>query len=65
MIEIKIEGKEVVEGHWIYVECKDEDGNVYSEEGCVVSIDDEDVQMWGDGEGWSVDREEIVSVRWM
>ena len=62
MKEIKIEGKEVVKGDWIYVECKDEDGEAYSEEGCVVSIDDEEVNMFDGKEGWSVDRKEIVSV---
>jgi len=63
MKEIKIEGKEVVKGDWIYVECKDKDGEVYSEEGSVVFIDDEEVQMYDGIEGWSVDREEIVSAR--
>ena len=63
MKEIKIEGKEVVEGDWIYFVCKDKDGFVYSEEGIVVDIDDEEVQMYDGIEGWSVDREEIVSAR--
>ena len=64
MKEIKIEGKEVVKGDWIYVECKDSDGDVYSEEGCVVSIDDEEINMFDGKEGWSVDRGEIVKVGW-
>ena len=64
MKEIKIEGKEVVKGDWIYVECKDNDGDVYSEEGCVVSIDDDEINMFDGKEGWSVDRGEIVKVGW-
>ncbi len=64
MKEIKIEGKEVKEGDWIYVECKDKDGVVYSEEGSVVDIDDEEIQMYDGKEGWSVDRSEIVKVGW-
>ena len=65
MKEIKIEDKEVVKGDWIYVECKDEDGDVYSEEGSVVGIDKEEINMFDGKEGWSVDREEVVEVRWM
>ena len=42
--------------------CKDEDGYVYSEEGSVVSIDDDEINMFDGKEGWSVKREEIVSV---
>ena len=57
-----IEDKEVEKGDWIYVECKDKDGDVYSEEGSVVSIDDEEINMFDGKEGWSVKREEIVSV---
>ena len=64
MKEIKIEGKEVKEGDWIYVECKDKDGDVYSEEGSVVGIDDEEIQMFDGKEGWSLRREEIVKVGW-
>ena len=60
--EMMIDGKKVVKGDWIYVECKDNDGDVYSEEGSVVSIDDEEVNMFDGKEGWSVDRKEIVSV---
>ncbi len=63
-VSVKFEDKIVGEGDWIYVECKDKDGFVYSEEGCVVDIDDEEVQMYDGNEGWSVKREEIVSVRW-
>ena len=62
--KLNVEGKEVDKGDWIYVECKDEDGVVYSEEGSVVDIDDEEVQMFDGKEGWSVDREEIVKVGW-
>ena len=64
MKEIKIEGKEVVKGDWIYVECKDKDGDVYSEEGSVVDIDDDEINMFDGKEGWSVKREEIVKVDW-
>ena len=60
--EMMIDGKKVVKGDWIYVECKDNDGDVYSEEGSVLSIDDEEVNMFDGKEGWSVDRKEIVSV---
>lgn len=62
MKEIKIEGKGVEKGDWINVVCKDEDGYVYSEEGSVVSIDDDEINMFDGKEGWSVKREEIVSV---
>ncbi len=44
------------------VECKDKDGVVYSEEGSVVDIDDDEINMFDGKEGWSVKREEIVSV---
>ena len=55
--------KEIKKGDWIYVECKSiEDGEVYSEEGCVVSIDEEEINMFDGKEGWSVDRKEVVSV---
>ena len=57
--------REVVKGDWIYVECKDKDGVVYSEEGSVVSIDDEEVNMFDGKEGWSVDRKDIVEVDWV
>ena len=36
--------------------------NKISEEGSVLSIDDEEVNMFDGKEGWSVDRKEIVSV---
>ena len=64
MKEIKIEGRAVKVGDWIYVECKDKDGDVYSEEGSVVSIDDDEVNMFDGKEGWSVKREDIVKVDW-
>ena len=57
--------RKVVKGDWIFVECKDKDGVVYSEEGSVVSIDDEEVNMFDGKEGWSVDRKEIVEVDWV
>ena len=49
-----IDGKKVVKGDWIYVECKDKDGDVYSEEGSVLSIDDEEVNMFDGKEGWRI-----------
>ena len=63
--EIMIGERKVVKGDWIYVECKDKDGVVYSEEGSVVSIDDEEVNMFDGKEGWSVDRKDIVEVDWV
>ena len=60
-----IDERKVVKGDWIYVECKDKDGVVYSEEGSVVSIDDEEVNMFDGKEGWSVDRKDIVEVDWV
>ena len=62
MKEIKIEGKEVEKGDWIYVECKDKYGERYSEEGSVVSIDDEEINMFDGKEGWTVKRDEIKKV---
>ena len=63
--EMMIGEMKVVKGDWIYVECKDKDGVVYSEEGSVVSIDDEEVNMFDGKEGWSVDRKDIVEVDWV
>jgi hypothetical protein len=63
--EMMIGERKVVKGDWIYVECKDKDGVVYSEEGSVVSIDDEEVNMFDGKEGWSVDRKDIVEVDWV
>ena len=57
MKEVMIE--KVVKGDWIVVE-----GDGWSEEGCVVSINEEVVNMFDGKEGWSVDRDEIVRVRW-
>jgi hypothetical protein len=65
MKEMMIGERKVVKGDWIYVECKDKDGVVYSEEGSVVSIDDEEVNMFDGKEGWSVDRKDIVEVDWV
>ena len=62
--KLNVEGVEVKVGDWIYVECKDENGSVYSEEGSVVDIDDDEVQMFDGKEGWSVERGEIVKVGW-
>ena len=37
-------------------------GDGWSEEGCVVDIDDDEINMTDGKEGWCVDREEIESV---
>jgi hypothetical protein len=62
--KLNVEGRAVKVGDWIYVECGDEDGVVYSEEGSVVSIDDDEVNMFDGKEGWSVKIEDINKVDW-
>ena len=52
-----IDDKEVVKGDWIIVK-----GDGWSEEGCVVDIDEDEINMFDGKEGWCVDREEVVSV---
>ncbi len=58
--KMMIGGKKVEKGDWIVV------GLIYgwSESGCVVDVNEEEVNMYDGKEGWSVDREEIVSVGW-
>tara|TARA_R110002050_G_scaffold240997_1_gene377354 strand:+ start:293 stop:475 length:183 start_codon:yes stop_codon:yes gene_type:complete len=57
MPKLMIDGKEVEKGDWIIVE-----GDGWSEEGCVVDIDDDEINMYDGKEGWSVDREEITQI---
>ena len=57
MPKLMIDDKEVVKGDWIIVE-----GDGWSESGCVVDIDDDEINMYDGKEGWCVDREEIKSV---
>ena len=57
MPKLMIDDKEVVKGDWIIVE-----GDGWSEEGCVVDIDEDEINMTDGKEGWCVDREEIESV---
>ena len=54
-----IDDKEVVKGDWIIVE-----GDGWSEIGCVVDIDDDEINMYDGKEGWTVDREEITQINW-
>ena len=46
-------------GDWIVVK-----GDGWEEIGCVVDIDEDEINMFDGKEGWCVDREEIVSVSW-
>ena len=54
-----IDDKEVVKGDWIIVE-----GDGWSEIGCVVDIDDDEINMYDGKEGWTVNREEITQINW-
>tara|TARA_R100000808_G_scaffold19118_1_gene41613 strand:- start:31 stop:201 length:171 start_codon:yes stop_codon:yes gene_type:complete len=54
-----IDDKEVVKGDWIIVE-----GDGWSESGCVVDIDDDEINMYDGKEGWTVNREEITQINW-
>ena len=57
MPKLIIEGKEVEKGDWIVVK-----GDGWEEEGSVVSIDEDEINMYDGKEGWTVDREEIETV---
>ena len=57
MPKLMIENKEVVKGDWIVVK-----GDGWEEIGCVVDIDEDEINMYDGKEGWCVDREEIKSV---
>ena len=59
MPKLMIDGKEVEKGDWIIVE-----GDGWSEEGCVVDIDEDEINMYDGKEGWTVDREEITQINW-
>ena len=59
MPKLMIDDKEVVKGDWIIVE-----GDGWSEIGCVVDIDDDEINMYDGKEGWTVNREEITQINW-
>jgi len=59
MPKLMIDGKEVEKGDWIIVE-----GDGWSEIGCVVDIDEDEINMYDGKEGWCVDREEITQINW-
>ena len=59
MPKLMIDDKEVSKGDWIIVE-----GDGWSEIGCVVDIDDDEINMFDGKEGWTVDREEITQINW-
>ena len=56
-MDIIVEGKKLEKGDWIVVE-----GDNWEEDGCVVSIDAEEINMRDDKEGWTVDRSEIKKI---
>ena len=57
MPKLMIDDKEVSKGDWIIVE-----GDGWSEIGCVVDIDDKEINMFDGKEGWFVKRDEIRRV---
>ena len=57
MPKLIVEGREVEKGDWIVVE-----GDNWEEVGCVTDIDDEEINMRDDKEGWFVKRDEIRRV---
>jgi hypothetical protein len=59
MPKLMIDDKEVSKGDWIIVE-----GDGWSEIGCVVDIDDKEINMFDGKEGWTVNREEITQINW-
>ena len=59
MPKLMIDDKEVKRGDWIVVE-----GDGWSENGCVVDIDDNEINMFDGKEGWTVNREEITQINW-
>ena len=54
---MKVEGKSLEKGDWIVVE-----GDDWEENGMVVDIDDEEINMYDGKEGWTVKRDEIKKV---
>ena len=57
MPKLIVEGREVKRGDWIVVE-----GDNWEEDGCVVDIDEDEINMFDGKEGWSVKRDEIRRV---
>jgi hypothetical protein len=57
MTKLIVEGREVVIGDLIVVE-----GDNWEEIGMVVSVDDEEINMWDGKEGWFVKRDEIKKI---
>jgi len=55
--EMKVEGQKLEKGDWIVVE-----GDNWEENGMVVDIDDEEINMFDGKEGWTVKRDEIKKV---
>ncbi len=55
--EMKVEGQKLEKGDWIVVE-----GDNWEEDGMVVDIDDEEINMFDGKEGWTVKRDEIKKV---
>ena len=57
MTKLIVEGREVVKGDWIVVK-----GDNWEEIGMVVSVDDEEINMFDGKEGWFVKRDEIKKI---
>jgi len=57
MPKLIVEGRELEKGDWIVVE-----GDNWIEDGAVVSIDAEEINMYDGKEGWTVKRDEIKKI---
>ena len=57
MHKLIVEGSELEKGDWIVVE-----GDNWIEDGAVVSIDAEEINMYDGKEGWTVKRDEIKEI---
>ena len=57
MPKLIVEGRELEKGDWIVVE-----GDNWEEDGMVMSVDDEEVNMFDGKEGWFVKRDEIKKI---
>ena len=57
MDKLIVQGSELEKGDWIVVE-----GDNWIEDGAVVSIDAEEINMYDGKEGWTVDRSEIKKI---
>jgi uncharacterized Zn finger protein len=57
MPKLIVEGQELEKGDWIVVE-----GDNWIEDGAVVSIDAEEINMYDGKEGWTVKRDEIKKI---